>query len=119
MDAMFRMTRLSADLGNERNWLAWQRTGLAYIRTFFAFLVLSGTSPFGNVAVKIAFFGFLIIGALITALGYNHYISIKNLLMTPEPPQKFGRISNAPLPIAVMLLFLFGIIVTGTQQWEK
>ncbi len=47
-----RMSRLTTDLANERNLLAWGRTAMAAVRTALAFLALSGVTEFGDGAVR-------------------------------------------------------------------
>mmetsp|Transcript_19852 Transcript_19852/g.28539 ORF Transcript_19852/g.28539 Transcript_19852/m.28539 type:complete len:249 (-) Transcript_19852:195-941(-) len=119
IDAMTRLQRLTTDLANERNLLAWGRTALASSRTTLAFLALSGDTDFGRISVRITSIGFIVVAFLMMAMGLDRYNKIKRVLMTPKPPPLFDRLSNAPLPIALMLLFILAIVVTASDQWTN
>lgn len=117
-NAVQRMSRLTTDLANERNLLAWGRTALAAARTSLAFLGVGGLSLFGDVSQQIATIAFMVV-ALVTVMHAVHrYKKIKFILMQPEPPLHFDRLSNVPLYVVLMILLLLALIAIASQQWS-
>lgn len=118
-NAMKRMQRTGADLGNERNLLAWGRTALACGRTFCAFIVLTGLNDFGKTSWIICSLGFALIGFIIILVGLDHYHKVKAVLQVDDGILKYQRLSNWIWSVPLTLLFVLGAIVTSTKDWEK
>lgn len=118
ISSMQRMSRLSTDLANERNLLAWGRTAMAAARTALAFLGLVGLTTFGDVAVYMTSIGFGVIAVWMVVQGAARYKAIKEILMLPEPPVNFDRLSNAPVHIVMVSLLILLIIGNAANQWS-
>lgn len=119
ISSMQRMSRLSTDLANERNLLAWGRTALAAARTALAFLGLTGTTSFGDAAVYMTSIGFGVLAVWMVLQGGARYKRIKEILMLPEPPLYFGRISNVPIHVVMLALLILLVIGNSADQWSK
>mmetsp|Transcript_106890 Transcript_106890/g.307410 ORF Transcript_106890/g.307410 Transcript_106890/m.307410 type:complete len:256 (-) Transcript_106890:316-1083(-) len=92
-ESIDRFSRLSTDMSNERTLLAWTRTGMAGLRTAFAYLAVVGTES--SWEIPLGFARLAMISAVLVAVisGNMRYIAIKRLTFLPVPPQHFGRIS--------------------------
>lgn len=119
MSSMQRMSRLSTELANERNLLGWGTTALAAASTAIAFLGLTGTSAFGDSAVYVISVGFAVLAVWMGFQGVFRYRRIKEILMLPEPPLHFDRISNVPIQAVLLLLLILLVIGNFTDQWSK
>jgi uncharacterized membrane protein YidH (DUF202 family) len=118
-NAMKRMQKAGADLGNERNLLAWGRTALACGRTFCAFIVVTGLNDFGTTSWIICSLGFAVTGIVAIFVGLDHYYKVKVALVAEESILNYQRVSNGIWSVPLCILFLLGAIVTGTKDWEK
>ena len=67
--------------------------------------------------MRITSIGFIVMALLMMAMGLDRYNKIKRAIMSPTPPLEFDRISNVPIPVAMMLLFLLGVIATSSHEW--
>lgn len=113
------MSRLSTDLANERNLLAWGRTAMAAARTALAFLGLVGNNDFGVGLVYTTSIGFGVIAVWMMIQGSLRYKQIKNILLLPEPPIHFGRLSNNPIVLVLVVLLVLLVIGNSADSWSK
>jgi uncharacterized membrane protein YidH (DUF202 family) len=118
VNAMTRLSRLNTDLANERNLLAWARTALASARTFLAFVGVSAVTNFGKASRQICYLGFAVMSIYIILQGTERYNKIKRIVYLKNPPPNFDRLTNAPLPICLALLFALGLMSISFDQWE-
>ena len=118
VNAITRLSRLNTDLANERNLLAWARTALASARTFLAFVGVSAVTNFGKASRQICYLGFAIMSIYIILQGTERYNKIKRIVYLKNPPPNFDRLTNAPLPICLALLFCLGLMSISFDQWE-
>ena len=119
ISSMQRMSRLSTDLANERNLLAWGRTAMAAARTALAFLGLVGNNDFGVGLVYTTSIGFGVIAVWMMLQGGLRYKQIKNILLLPEPPIHFGRLSNNPVMLVLVALLVLLVIGNAADSWSK
>jgi len=119
ISSMQRMSRLSTDLANERNLLAWGRTAMAAARTALAFLGLVGNNDFGVGLVYTTSIGFGVISVWMMLQGGLRYKQIKNILLLPEPPIHFGRLSNNPVMLVLGALLVLLVIGNSADSWSK
>lgn len=119
ISSMQRMSRLSTDLANERNLLAWGRTAMAAARTALAFLGLVGNNDFGVGLVYTTSIGFGVIAVWMMIQGSLRYKQIKNILLLPEPPIHFGRLSNNPIVLVLVVLLVLLVIGNSADSWSK
>ncbi len=118
ISSMQRMSRLSTDLANERNLLAWGRTALAAARTALAFLGLTGNNDFGVGLVYTTSIGFGVIAVWMMLQGGMRYKQIKRILLLPEPPVHFDRLSNLPVHIVLIVLLVLMVIANSADSWS-
>ena len=114
-----RMSRLTTDLANERNLLAWGRTALAACRTGLAFLGVAGVTLYGSVMAQLITLSFMALASIFMVHAIARYKRIKFVLMQPEPPLFFDRLSNVPLQTLMILLFVLALATIAAQQWEN
>lgn len=119
VDALTRLSRLSTDLANERNLLAWGRTALAAARTCLAFMGLEGVNAFGAVSARFCVIAFAVFAVGIMALGLNRYKRIKYILGLKNPPAHFHRITNTPMFSSMVAVFLLALVVVCFDDWRK
>lgn len=119
IDSMQRLSRLSTDLANERNLLAWGRTAMAAARTALAFLGLVGNNAFGTGLVYTTSIGFGIVSVWMMLQGGVRYRQIKKILLLPNPPLHFGRISNVPVNVVLLALLVLLVIGNSADSWTK
>lgn len=113
-----RMSRLTTDLANERNLLAWGRTALAAARTALAFLGVTALTLYGEVMAQFVTISFMVLALVFTIHAVHRYHRIKEILMMPDPSLEFRRLSNKPLYLALTLLFLLALVTIASQQWS-
>lgn len=118
VNAITRLSRLNTDLANERNLLAWARTALASARTFLAFVGVSAVTDFGKASRQICYLGFAVMSIYIILQGTERYNKIKKIVYLKNPPPNFDRLTNAPLPVCLALLFALGLMSISFDQWE-
>ena len=118
ISSMQRMSRLSTDLANERNLLAWGRTALAAARTALAFLALTGNNDFGVGLVYTTSIGFGVIAVWMMLQGGMRYRQIKGILLLPEPPVHFDRLSNLPVHVVLIALLVLMVIANSADSWS-
>lgn len=118
ISSMQRMSRLSTDLANERNLLAWGRTALAAARTSLAFLGLTGNNNFGVGLVYTTSIGFGVIAVWMMLQGGLRYKQIKGILLLPEPPVHFDRLSNLPVNVILVALLVLMVIANSADSWS-
>jgi len=118
ISSMQRMSRLSTDLANERNLLAWGRTALAAARTALAFLALTGNNDFGVGLVYTTSIGFGVISVWMMLQGGLRYKQIKGILLLPEPPVHFDRLSNLPVHAVLIVLLVLMVIANSADSWS-
>lgn len=119
VDALARLSRLNTDLANERNLLAWARTALASARTFNSFVGVTAITEFGRVSRQVCYLGFSVMSIYIIVQGTERYNRIKRIVYLKKPPLHFERLTNAPLPICLALLFCLGLMSVSFDQWES
>jgi len=119
IDSMQRLSRLSTDLANERNLLAWGRTAMAAARTALTFLGLVGNNAFGTGLVYTTSIGFGIVSVWMMMQGGVRYRQIKRILLLPNPPLHFGRISNVPVHVVLIALLVLLVIGNSADSWTK
>lgn len=119
LSAIQRMSRLTSDLANERNLLAWGRTALAACRTALAFLGISGISLYGNVSSKTCTIAFAVLAFWMMNQGLLRYNRIKEILSVPNPPAQFNRLSNVPMNVVLIVFLLLVVVSLSSQQWTK
>jgi len=86
-----RFSRLSTDLANERTLLAWIRTVVSAMKVAILMVTVHGLGFIGRTEVFFSKFIMLLIMVVGTLSGIARYNKIKEALLLPEPPQKFGR----------------------------
>ena len=118
VNALTRLQRLNTDLANERNLLAWARTALASARTFLAFIGVAAVTEFGKASRQVCYLGFSVMSVYIILQGTERYNKIKRIVYLKDPPPNFDRLTNAPLPICLAILFLLGLMSISFDQWE-
>ena len=118
VNAITRLSRLNTDLANERNLLAWARTALASARTFLAFIGVAAVTDFGKASRQVCYVGFAVMSIYIILQGTERYNKIKRIVYLKDPPPNFDRLTNAPLPICLSLLFLLALMSVSFDQWE-
>jgi uncharacterized membrane protein YidH (DUF202 family) len=118
VNALTRLSRLNTDLANERNLLAWARTALASARTFLAFIGVDAVTNFGKATRQVCYLGFAVMAIYIILQGTERYNKIKKIVYLKNPPPNFDRLTNAPLPICLALLFALGLMSVSFDQWE-
>jgi len=119
IDSMQRLSRLSTDLANERNLLAWGRTAMAAARTALAFMNLTGNNAFGTGLVYTTSIGFGVVSVWMMVQGNFRYRKIKGILLLPNPPLHFGRISNIPVNVVLVTLLVLLVIGNSSQSWSE
>lgn len=119
VNAMTRLSRLNTDLANERNLLAWGRTAMAAARTFLAFINTEAITNFGKTSREVCYLGFGVMSIYIILQGAERYNKIKKIVYLKNPPPNFDRLTNAPLPICLALLFALGLMSVSFDQWEN
>ena len=67
--------------------------------------------------MRITSIGFIVLAFLMMSMGLDRYNKIKKAIMAPTPPLEFDRITNVPLPLAMIGLFALGIIATASDEW--
>jgi len=85
-----RMSRISSELANERTLLAWIRTGLAAIRTVFAFLSVAAETEGWKYVFLFAEMAMMTVVLLGSMSGTIRYFRVRKALRM-QCPQEFGR----------------------------
>ena len=117
IDAMQRFSRISTDLANERNLLAWCRTSLACVRTCFAVMALESVDAYSFTTWRGMVICLGVLSFWMYAHGLQRYSSMKKILFMERPPLFFGRFSNYPQAI-LMLVALFVIaLMASARKW--
>jgi len=119
LDAVNRFERLNSDLANERTMLAWHRTCLAAMRTALAFVAVTALqSRWQDAAMTIA--GAMSLVVIVTSVsGMIRYQRVKQILSMKDPPQKFGRPSNAWLNLLVLFASAATALAICVRAWDK
>jgi uncharacterized membrane protein YidH (DUF202 family) len=114
---MTRYAKLTSELANERNMLAWTRTALAGCRTTFAAMGLKYATGdhLGGILWGIMAVGFAALSLYIYMNGFDRYKKIKIALAAKNPPLHFDRLSNTPQSVAFIAILVVILYNVGTQ----
>lgn len=119
LDVVNRFERLNSDLANERTLLAWHRTCLAAMRTALAFVAVTALNMrWRDAAMTIAGAMSLVVIVSSTS-GMIRYQRVKQILSMKDPPQKFGRPSNAWLNLLVLFASAATALAICIRAWDK
>ena len=110
---------MSTDLANERTLLAWVRTAMAAIRTLFAYLSVSGTTPAWHASVIATEMAMSTLVILTACTGTYRYFRLKAIIGRKEVSPYFGRITLRPFAVLVVATCVASSIGCYSQQWEK
>eukprot|EP00929_Paragymnodinium_shiwhaense_P036553 TRINITY_DN19570_c0_g1_i1.p1 TRINITY_DN19570_c0_g1~~TRINITY_DN19570_c0_g1_i1.p1 ORF type:complete len:347 (+),score=75.60 TRINITY_DN19570_c0_g1_i1:83-1123(+) len=114
-----RLSRLASDLANERTYLAWVRTGLAAIRTCFAYLGVAAMTDEFDFSVVVATFLMTAVVIVAAISGGLRYSRVKAALMSPEPPEHFGRVSLHWFNAVALTSMLATAAGMYSRDWTK
>jgi uncharacterized membrane protein YidH (DUF202 family) len=119
IDGMVRLNRLSTELANERNLLAWTRTALALCRTSIAYIGVVGINYFGDISQKICVVGCALLGVWFMCHSVSRYQKVKYYVSLKDPTLEMDRASNTLTILATISVLVLAFIVTASEDWQK